>query len=411
MGGGKAFEQPDKKRELTRQEKQDIEVFGRVREQTQSKMVAEFNYTVESWALVDEMLGAVRVQRPATASQGVAIGRLVAIRIGDTGAFYLGALSELAHETDGRIIATVTIFPGKPEPLAVRAGDARNRANAQWTQGFRLPALEKLAIPASLVVPSGMGTRGRGVEVWNEGAKESTVEDVLERGGDFDRVTTSWDPTAPRSSASIRSFAALSPVCCAISTMHVGLVTLISVSQSPITSRPAKTMPAFTSSGPTASPISRSRAEIGCATPVPPAARLPRVSPAFGMRARQWEKGLPSITSTRLSPFAISGMKRCAMMVRLPRSVMVSTITLRFTSSALTRKDHGPAHAVELLHDDVAVGVDELVHALHVARHQRRRRERGKARIASFSFQSRSARGLFTTRVPSASTRSRRSVA
>ena len=48
--GGKAFEQPDKKRELTSQEKQDIEVFGRVREQTQSRMVAEFNYTVESWA-------------------------------------------------------------------------------------------------------------------------------------------------------------------------------------------------------------------------------------------------------------------------------------------------------------------------------------------------------------------------
>ena len=35
----------------------------------------------------------------------------------------------------------------------------------------------------------------------------------------------------------------------------------------------------------------------------------------------------------------------------------------------------------------------------------------GKRRIASFSFQSRSARGLFTTRVPSASARSRSSVA
>ena len=29
----------------------------------------------------------------------------------------------------------------------------------------------------------------------------------------------------------------------------------------------------------------RSRAEIGCATPLPPTARLPRVSPALGMRA------------------------------------------------------------------------------------------------------------------------------
>jgi hypothetical protein len=190
VSAGKPFEQPDKTRELTRQEKQDIEVFGRIREATQSKMVAEFNYTVESWAMVDEMLGAVRVVRPSTASRGIAIGRLVGVRQGDSAPFYLGYLSELTHETDGRIIATVTIFPGKPEPIAVRAGDSRNRPNAQWVQGFRLPALEKLKIPESLVVPSGMGSRGRGVEAWNEGAKESTVEAVLYRGSDFDRVTT-----------------------------------------------------------------------------------------------------------------------------------------------------------------------------------------------------------------------------
>jgi hypothetical protein len=189
IAGGKPFEQPDKKRELTSQEKQDIEVFGRVREQTQSKMMGAFNYTVEAWSVVDEMLGAVRVLRPPTASRGVLIGRLCAVRLGDTSPFFLGMVKELVHETDGRIIATIALFPGKPEALAVRAGDARNRANAQWTQGFRLPALEKMRIPGSLVVPSGMGQRGRGVEMWADGAKESTVEDVLERGSDFDRVT------------------------------------------------------------------------------------------------------------------------------------------------------------------------------------------------------------------------------
>ena len=190
VSGGKPFEQPDKSRELTRQEKQDIEVFGRIREQTQSKMVAEFNFSVESWVLVDEMLGAVRVLRPTTASRGIAIGRLVGLRLGDAAPFYLGYLSELTHETDGRIIATMTIFPGKPEPIAVRAGDARNRANAQWMQGFRLPALEKLKIEESLIVPGGMGSRGRGIEAWKEAAKETTVESVLYHGSDFDRVTT-----------------------------------------------------------------------------------------------------------------------------------------------------------------------------------------------------------------------------
>jgi hypothetical protein len=145
--------------------------------------------TVEAWAVVDEMLGAVRVQRPATSSRGLAIGRLVAIRMGDTAPFFLGWLSELVNETDGRFIATVSILPGKPEPIAARAGDARNRANAQWVQALRLPPLEKLQVPASVVLPSGLGHRGRGVEIWAGGAKEMTVEDILEHGTDFDRVT------------------------------------------------------------------------------------------------------------------------------------------------------------------------------------------------------------------------------
>jgi cyclic-di-GMP-binding protein len=187
--GGKVFEQPDRKREMTRQEKQDIEVFGRVTERTQTMMLSEHNFTVESWGVVDEMMGAWRLQRPPTASKGVGIGRLVAMRVGAAGQFFLGMLSALSQETDGRLVVTVTLFPGKPESIPVRAADARNRANPQWSQGFRLPALERINIPQSLVVPSGVAARGRGIEVWADGPRESTVYEILERGTDFDRIT------------------------------------------------------------------------------------------------------------------------------------------------------------------------------------------------------------------------------
>jgi hypothetical protein len=189
VSGGKVFEQPDRKRELTRQEKQDLEVFGRITERTASRMVAEHNFLVEPWPVVDEMRGAWRVERPRNAGKGVSIGRLVALRLGDAGSFFLGMVSALAQETDGRIVATITLFPGRPEPVPVRAADARHRATAKWSEGFRLPPLEKANIAASLVVPSGMGSRGRGVELWQDGAKESTVYEVLERGTDFDRIT------------------------------------------------------------------------------------------------------------------------------------------------------------------------------------------------------------------------------
>src|SRR5690606_27761527 len=108
----------------------------------------------EPWAVVDEMRGAWRLQRPASSTRSIAIGKLVAMRIGDGGPFFLGMVSALVQETDGRIIATVTLFPGKPEAVAVRAGDARNRANAKWSEGFRLPEMEKLKVPETLVLPA-----------------------------------------------------------------------------------------------------------------------------------------------------------------------------------------------------------------------------------------------------------------
>src|SRR5262249_16918915 len=110
------------------------------------------------------------------------------------------------------------------------------------------------------------------------------------------------------SSASRNIPATLNPVCCVISWKQVGLVTLISVSQSPITSSPTRSSPCAASFGPSAPAISRSRFDSGFATPVPPAARLPRVSPALGMRARQCGTGLPAISRMRLSPSRISGM-------------------------------------------------------------------------------------------------------
>jgi len=187
--GGVTFEQPDKSRELSRQEKDDLAVFGKVSERTQQLRLSEFNFQLESWGIVDEMLGAWRLARPPTASKGVAIGRIVAMRLAEGGSFFLGMVRALVQETDGRIVISITLFPGRPEPIAVRASDSRNRGGHQWMQGFRLPPMERIGTPESLVVPTGMAARGRGIETWKGEPRESTVYEILDRGSDFDRVT------------------------------------------------------------------------------------------------------------------------------------------------------------------------------------------------------------------------------
>jgi cyclic-di-GMP-binding protein len=189
VSGGKAFEEPGKTRELTSQEKQDIEVFGRISERTQGKMAPMQSFTPESWGIVDEMLGAWRLQRPGTSSRSVSIGRLVAFRAGDAGTFFIGVVSALVQETDGRVVITATLFPGKPEALAARAVSGAGQRPGKWCEAFRLPALERIRVQPSLVVGSGIVGRGRPMEVWDrDEARELATGEILERGADFDRV-------------------------------------------------------------------------------------------------------------------------------------------------------------------------------------------------------------------------------
>jgi hypothetical protein len=189
---GNLFEQPGVTRELSRQEMSDISMFGKVSESTIRARYAEFNYGTETWGIVDESRGYMRMLRPPNSSHGVAIGKLVGIKIGKRETFYLGVVRELAEELDGVIYATLSMLPGKPEATAVRAADTRTRSGGNYVQGFRLPPMESLKIPETLVVPASFAQRGRGIDIYHPehgSAKEVKVLDFVERGIDFDRVT------------------------------------------------------------------------------------------------------------------------------------------------------------------------------------------------------------------------------
>lgn len=190
---GNIFEQPDVKRELTRQEMNDITMFGKVSEATIRARYAEFNYGTEKWSINDESRGFLRMMRPPNSSFGLSIGKLVGIKIGTQDSFYLGVVHHLSEELSGSIYATFAMLPGKPEAISVRSADNRNRAGT-YVQGFRLAPMPALKVPETLVVPSALAHRGRGIDIFHPGhgsPKEVKVLDFVERGVDFDRVTIS----------------------------------------------------------------------------------------------------------------------------------------------------------------------------------------------------------------------------
>jgi hypothetical protein len=188
---GDLFEQPDVNRELSRQEMNDITMFGKVSESTIRARYAEFNYGTEKWGIVDESRGFLRLLRPVNSAHGIAVSQLIGIKMGNQDTFYLGVIRELVEDLDGVIYATLAMLPGKPEATSVRSSDNRNRVGT-YVQGFRLPPMPALKIPETLVVPAAFAQRGRGIDIYHQAhgnAKEVKLLDFVERGLDFDRVT------------------------------------------------------------------------------------------------------------------------------------------------------------------------------------------------------------------------------
>jgi hypothetical protein len=182
LSGGKAFEQPGKERVLTSQENNDIAVFGRVTERTQSMMAtAGPSFTLDSWDIVGEALGWMRLRRRTTGTRAATVGRLVAVRTSSSAAFQLGLIRALYNREEG-IEAVVALYPGKPEPLAARA-------TGPWVQVIGLPAIEKLGVPPTLIVPTAMALRSRALQVRDaEDTRDVKVQEVLERETEFARV-------------------------------------------------------------------------------------------------------------------------------------------------------------------------------------------------------------------------------
>ncbi len=189
---GAAFEQPGKKREMTRQELNDITMFGKLSEATLQARTGGSMFVAETWGIVDEGKGHIRVLRPGNATHGVAIGRLVGLRVGGKGPILATVVREIVQDLDGALTISLGMLPGKAEAVAVRSGDSRNRASANYVQAIRLPAVPGLNAPGTLILPTGIAQPNRGLDLFvpNGDSREVTVVDFVERGVDFDRVST-----------------------------------------------------------------------------------------------------------------------------------------------------------------------------------------------------------------------------
>lgn len=185
---GRAFRQPGESRELTQQERQELETLGRLRTVEGEEYSKARGYILEGWKLEDESAQGLRMVRPAgSAGKRYAHGQLVAVRPGDAKHYLLGQVRWLMGAANGDLHAGLKLLPGLPVPIAVRP-TGLNVQNEKYVPAIALGAVQALNAPVSLVLPAGWYKPKRIVEVYVTEALRVRLTEVLERGADFERV-------------------------------------------------------------------------------------------------------------------------------------------------------------------------------------------------------------------------------
>lgn len=196
LSGSKPFKQPGAKdADAMRREREEIATFGRVSTHRDENFSEQQGYAVETWQMlenwhmVDASTTGMRLAHGIGQAGGrVGHGLLVAACPADAQDYLLGSVRWALQMGDETIQTGVHFFPGKPEPVAVRAADP-GVGTEKYRQGFRLPEIAALKSAASIVLPVGSFKLQRIVEIFADGqSRKVRLTRLLERGADFERA-------------------------------------------------------------------------------------------------------------------------------------------------------------------------------------------------------------------------------
>ncbi|HTY99589.1 MAG TPA: hypothetical protein VMB75_07130 [Rhodocyclaceae bacterium] len=195
LSGRKPFRPPGQAdMDQLRREREEIATFGRVATRRDENFSQQQGFQVEEWDVladweaVDESTTGLHVARPANRANGrIGAGQLVAVQPAGSRSLLLGNVRWSMVDDDGRLHAGVMVFPGQPEPVALRSTGLA-AVKEKYRQAFLLPALASLAEQATAIVPAGWFRRDRILEVFTDRPSQIRLTELVDRGADFDRV-------------------------------------------------------------------------------------------------------------------------------------------------------------------------------------------------------------------------------
>lgn len=189
---GRVFRQPTEvgeEKPLTAKQQQELETLGRVSSRGEEEKSDAPGFVLEQWRLDNESAQGLRLVRSSAAGgRRYGHGQLVAVRPSDARQFMLGHVRWLMAAENGELHAGIKVLPGLPSAVAVRA-TGLNVPSANYVPALALTAVPALNSPPSLVLPSGWFKPKRMLEVFGNAVTRAQLNDVIERGADFERVS------------------------------------------------------------------------------------------------------------------------------------------------------------------------------------------------------------------------------
>ncbi|WP_459719213.1 hypothetical protein [Sideroxyarcus sp. TK5] len=169
-----------------------IATFGRVLDETGQHDLKALGFLPEEWLVEENTLLRGRLLRLSPLGDRMAAHHIVSIFTADSPAHKAGVIDRIEVAHSGQLYVTVHYLPGQPQAAIANAPESTQAMlKSGSTPCLMLPAMEKLRIPASLVLPRDWFQTGREIELTLADRSKQKVKlgISVERGVDYERVS------------------------------------------------------------------------------------------------------------------------------------------------------------------------------------------------------------------------------
>lgn len=169
-----------------------IATFGRVLDETGQHNLKELGFLPEEWLVEENTLLRGKLLRNTPSGDRMAAHHVISVFPPDSAIHKTGVIDLIEVTHSGQLYITVHYLPGQPQAAIANAPESSQPLLKSGSAPcLVLPAMDKLRIPTSLVMPRGWFQAGRELELTMADRSKQKVKlgISVERGVDYERVS------------------------------------------------------------------------------------------------------------------------------------------------------------------------------------------------------------------------------